>query len=82
MNERYFRVILMYGHVGRGKSLEVARHITARNCVEAFCIGNRMPRVKKKSSRRGTISVVEISADLYAKRRAEEYKLWRYPAFI
>jgi len=65
-------------------SLEVARHITANNYVDALYIGNRMPRVKKNSSKRGTITVVEISIEEFAKGKAEEREnnYLKYPAII
>jgi hypothetical protein len=61
LKKRFFKILLDYGHLGNGNSLEVARYVTAKNCVDAFFLGNRMPRVKRKREKTGTIRVIEIS---------------------
>jgi len=65
MKKRYFKILLDYGHMGNGNSLEVVRYIQAKNCVDALVIGNRMPRVKRKGEKTGTLRVIEISSSDY-----------------
>lgn len=65
MKKRYFKILLDYGHLGNGNSLEVARYVIAKNCVDAFVMGNRMPRVKRKREKTGAIKVIEISYSEY-----------------
>ncbi|HBC93732.1 MAG TPA: hypothetical protein DCZ10_12770 [Pelotomaculum sp.] len=62
---RYFKVILDCGHLGMGNSVEVTRYVRAKNCVDAFALGNRMPRVKRKREKTGTMRVMEISYSEY-----------------
>jgi len=61
LEERYFKILLHCGHVGTGKFLEVARYVTAKDCVQAFTLGNRLPRTKRKKNKTGTVSVKEIT---------------------
>ena len=65
MKKRYFKILLDYGHLGNGNSLEVARYVSANNCVDALIMGNRMPRVKRKREKTGAIKVMEISYSEY-----------------
>jgi len=65
LKKRYFKILLDYGHLGNKNSLEVARYVEAENCVDAFTAGNRMPGVKRKGEKTGTIRVVEISYNEY-----------------
>lgn len=65
MKKRYFKILLDYGHLGNKNSLEVARYVKAKDCVEAFTLGNRMPGVKRKGEKTGTIRVKEISYSEY-----------------
>lgn len=61
MKKRYFKILLEYGHLGNGNSLELARYVTAKNCVDALLLGNRMPGVKRKREKTGAIKVIEVS---------------------
>jgi hypothetical protein len=72
LKKRYFKILLDYGHLGNGNSLEVARYVTAKNCVDALFLGNRMPRVKRKREKTGVIKVIEISYSEYLKGQKKE----------
>jgi hypothetical protein len=81
VKRRYFKILLDYGHLGNGNSLEVARYVTARNCVEALVLGNRMPGVKRKREKTGAIKVMEVSYSEYLagrKNAALQYPLYTY----
>lgn len=65
MKKRYFKILLEYGHLGNGNSVEAARFVTAKNCVDALLLGNRMPGVKRKREKTGAIKVIEISHSEY-----------------
>lgn len=65
MEERYFKILLDCGHVGKGNSLEVSRYVAAKDNVDAFILGNGMPRVKRKHRKTGTLWVVEITYSEY-----------------
>jgi hypothetical protein len=72
MEKRYFKILLEYGHLGNRNSVEVERYITAKNCVEALLLGNRMPRVKRKRKKTGAVRVIEIDYQEYLKGRQLE----------
>jgi len=79
LGKRYFKILLDCGHVGNGNSIEVARYVTAKDCVDALTLGNRMPRVKRKHERTGTIRVTEISySDYCAGKKSESVHSYRH----
>jgi hypothetical protein len=69
---RYFKILVDCGHMGIGRSIEITRYICAFNCVEAFIVANRLPRVKRKKEKTGTLLVSEISFMEYCIGKEEE----------
>lgn len=65
MSKHIFAVLLDCGHVGASKSLQVKLFIIAENCVEAFSMACRMPRVKRKTNKSGVLEVKGVSTDEY-----------------
>lgn len=62
MNQRYWKVVCRYGHVGIGKEVSVARYIltdTTANRLTVLSIAQNMPGVKSK----GVTSVIPISRE-------------------
>ncbi|MGF7429200.1 hypothetical protein PQV03_00190 [Thermoanaerobacterium thermosaccharolyticum] len=43
----YYKVLISCGHVGNSKEITIARYFKAKNTIEAFESGNRMPRAKE-----------------------------------
>lgn len=71
MDNRYYRVVVECGHVGRGKAIEITRYFRANDAIECFLSVLRMPRSKKKSD---SVKLVEpINSDGYLQgKKAEE----------
>ncbi|WP_041075753.1 hypothetical protein [Thermotoga caldifontis] len=46
----YFRVNVEVGHLGCGKSMTVARHVCAKDTLDAYRIARFIPRVKRVSA--------------------------------
>ena len=49
MESNYYRVIIICGHVGCGKSIEITRYFIASNTTECYISALSMPRSKKCS---------------------------------
>lgn len=59
---RYFQVFLDCGHLGMSNSLEATRYFAT---IDNASTRNRMPRLKRKRTKTGTIRVAEISYSDY-----------------
>lgn len=57
----YYKVLVSCGHLGNTKEITVARYFVAKNIVEAFESGNRMPRAKRKNNHSAVVLVKQIS---------------------
>ncbi|MGQ9632115.1 MAG: hypothetical protein ACUVXI_17635 [bacterium] len=68
----YYKLILEGGHMGAGKSYEVARFFQAKDIVDAFRQANRMPRVKGKHFKRGVKAIKMISRAEYLRGKRME----------
>ena len=71
MSKRFWKVIVRYGHVGRGKEVSVARYICTQgneNITDASRIVENMPGVKV----RGVGCIFEVSRDSYLNGKAAE----------
>ena len=64
MNERYWKAIVRYGHLGNGREVSVARYICTEpneNILDAFTILENMPGTKN----RAVHQIFEINTDTY-----------------
>ena len=61
----YYKVLVSCGHLGNTKEITVTRYFIARNIIEAFESGNRMPRAKKKKNHAAVLLVMPITKNEY-----------------
>lgn len=64
MNERYWKAIVRYGHLGKNREVSVARYITTQpneNILDAFIILENMPGTKS----RAVLQLFEINQETY-----------------
>jgi len=62
---RYFKILISCGHVGSTKEITIARFFIAKNIVEAFESGNKMPRAKRKHNHTAVLMVKPITKNEY-----------------
>lgn len=61
----YYKVLVSCGHLGNTKEITITRYFIARNIIEAFESGNRMPRAKKKKNHAAVLLVIPITKNEY-----------------
>ena len=71
MNEKYWKAVVRYGHVGLGKEVSVARFISTgpeTSILDVYTLVENMPGVKV----RGVGSLVGITRDAYQAGKTSE----------
>ena len=71
MNERYWKAIVRYGHLGRNREVSVARYIATQpneNILDAFNILENMPGTKS----RAVLQLFEINHATYLHGKVNE----------
>ena len=71
MNEKYWKAVVRYGHVGLGKEVSVARFIStgpAASILDVYTLVENMPGMKA----RGVGSLVGITRDAYQAGKVSE----------
>jgi len=68
----YYKVLVSCGHLGNTKEITVARYFVAKDIVEAFESGNRMPRAKRKNNHSAVILVKQITQKEYIVGKGRE----------
>ncbi|ADL69085.1 conserved hypothetical protein [Thermoanaerobacterium thermosaccharolyticum DSM 571] len=68
----YYKVLISCGHVGNSKEITIARYFKAKNIIEAFESGNRMPRAKRKHSYTSVLLVKPIDETSYIDGKFQE----------
>ncbi|WP_425446052.1 hypothetical protein [Dethiothermospora halolimnae] len=61
----YFKVVISCGHLGNTKEVTVTRYFTARDIIDAFENGNRMPRAKRKHNHSAVLLVKPVTEKEY-----------------
>lgn len=61
----YYKLLISCGHLGNTKEITVPRYFVAKNIIEAFESGNRMPRAKKKRNHTAVLLVIPITRKEY-----------------
>lgn len=72
MNEKYWKAVVRYGHVGLGKEVSVARFISTgpeTSILDVYTLVENMPGVKA----RGVGSLVGITRDAYRAGKVSEH---------
>jgi hypothetical protein len=68
----FFKLILEGGHLGAGKSYEVARYFKGKDIVSVLTWAFHIPRAKKKESGKGIKMIKEISKKEYVLGKMQE----------
>lgn len=68
----YYKVLISCGHLGNSKEITIARYFKAKNIIEAFESGNRMPRAKRKHSHTSVLLVKPIDETSYIDGKFQE----------
>ncbi len=68
----FFKLILESGHVGAGKSYEMARYLEGRDIFSVLFSASHFPRVKKKRHGKGIKLIQEITRREYLQGRMRE----------
>lgn len=74
-NEKFWRVVCKYGHVGRRNEVSVSRFITTPgdyNIIDVLDIVQSMPGVKKSNFLSGIVKAEPISEEEYIIGKASE----------
>jgi len=61
----YYKLLVSCGHLGNRKEITVTRYFVARDIIEAFESGNRMPRAKSKRNHLAVLYVKPITRTEY-----------------
>ena len=72
INEKYYLVVIECGHVGTGRSLEVARYFKDFNPINAYICASIMPRSKKKCNSVKLIKEISYEEYLIGKQLENE----------
>ncbi|AFK86679.1 MULTISPECIES: hypothetical protein [Thermoanaerobacterium] len=68
----YYKVLISCGHLGNSKEITVTRYFKAKNIIDAFESGNRMPRAKRKHSHTSVLLVKPIDEISYINGKCQE----------
>ena len=71
MNDRYWKVIVRYGHLGIGREVSVARYLrtgSQENILDAYTIVEHMPGVKERAVQ----LIFEIDIKAYCEGKLSE----------
>lgn len=73
-SRRYFKLVVLCGHVGFKRQIEITRYFNAWSTFDAWKSALNMPRTKYKGSKRAlsVLSVEEITRQKYLQGKKRE----------
>jgi hypothetical protein len=70
--EMFYKLLVSCGHLGTNKEILIVRYFVAKDIIEAFECGNRMPRAKRKHNHSAVLLVKPISEGEYIEGKIRE----------